>query len=63
MNVLELKPEEVVVIGDQLFTDVLGAKLAGLEVILVDPLVRYDPWNTRPLRWIERIVMRGVPRV
>ena len=63
MRVLELKPDEVVVIGDQLFTDVLGAKLAGLEVILVDPLVRYDPWNTRPLRWIERIVMRGVPRV
>jgi putative phosphatase len=63
MRVLELTPEEVVVIGDQLFTDVLGAKLAGLEVILVDPLVRYDPWNTRPLRWIERIVMRGVPRV
>jgi HAD superfamily phosphatase (TIGR01668 family) len=63
VKVLELEPEECVVIGDQLFTDVLGAKLAGLEVILVDPLVRYDPWNTRPLRWIERIVMRGVPRV
>jgi HAD superfamily phosphatase (TIGR01668 family) len=63
LNVLELKPEEAVVIGDQLFTDVLGAKLAGLEVILVDPLVRRDPWNTRPLRWLERLVMRGVPRV
>jgi HAD superfamily phosphatase (TIGR01668 family) len=63
VKVLELKPEECVVIGDQLFTDVLGAKLAGLEVILVDPLVRYDPWNTRPLRWLESIVMRGVPRV
>jgi putative phosphatase len=63
VKVLELTPKEVVVIGDQLFTDVLGAKLAGLEVILVDPLVRYDPWNTRPLRWIERIVLRGVPRV
>ena len=63
VKVLELEPQECVVIGDQLFTDVLGAKLAGLEVILVDPLVRYDPWNTRPLRWIERIVMRGVPRV
>ena len=49
-------------IGDQLFTDVLGAKLAGLEVILVEPLVRYDPWNTRPLRWLERILLRGVPR-
>jgi uncharacterized protein len=51
-----------IVIGDQLFTDVLGAKLAGLEVILVDPLIRRDPWNTRPLRWLERIVLRGVPR-
>ena len=63
LKVLELEPREAVVIGDQLFTDVLGAKLAGLEVILVDPLVRHDPWNTRPLRWIERAVMRGVPRV
>ncbi len=62
MNVLELRADEVVVIGDQLFTDVLGAKLAGLEVILVDPLVRHDPWNTRPLRWLERVLMRGVPR-
>jgi HAD superfamily phosphatase (TIGR01668 family) len=63
LHVLELPAAEVVVIGDQLFTDVLGAKLAGLEAILVDPLVRGDPWNTRPLRWLERIVMRGVPRV
>jgi hypothetical protein len=60
---LELSAAEAVVIGDQVFTDVLGAKLAGLEVILVDPLVRRDPWNTRPLRWLERLVMRGVPRV
>jgi HAD superfamily phosphatase (TIGR01668 family) len=63
LKVLELEPHEAVVIGDQLFTDVLGAKLAGLEVILVDPLVRHDPWNTLPLRWIESVVMRGVPRV
>ncbi len=62
LKILELDAHEAVVIGDQLFTDVLGAKLAGLEVILVDPLVRRDPWNTRPLRWIERLVMRGVPR-
>ncbi len=62
LNVLELKPAEAVVIGDQLFTDVLGAKLAGLEVILVEPLVRHDPLNTLPLRWLERIIMRGVPR-
>ena len=62
LNVLELSAAEAVVIGDQLFTDVLGAKLAGLEVILVEPLVRHDPLNTLPLRWLERIIMRGVPR-
>jgi HAD superfamily phosphatase (TIGR01668 family) len=62
LALLELPREQVVVIGDQLFTDVLGARLCGLKVILVEPLVRRDPWNTRPLRWIERLVLRGVPR-
>ena len=63
LRLLEIEREEAVVIGDQLFTDVLGARLAGLEVILVEPLVRHDPWNTLPLRWIERTILRGVPRV
>jgi HAD superfamily phosphatase (TIGR01668 family) len=63
LAVLALPAAEAIVIGDQLFTDVLGAKLAGLDVILVEPLIHRDPWNTRPLRWLERIVLRGVPRV
>jgi uncharacterized protein len=63
LAILELRREEVIVIGDQLFTDVLGGRLAGFEVVLVEPLVRRDPWSTRPLRWIERIMMRGVPRM
>lgn len=54
LGVLELPRERVVVIGDQFFTDVLGAKLCGLAVILVPPLVARDPWNTRPLRWLAR---------
>jgi HAD superfamily phosphatase (TIGR01668 family) len=59
---LRMTKDEVVVIGDQLFTDVLGAKLAGLKVILVDPLVRHDPWNTLPLRLMERLLLRDLPR-
>ena len=55
LGVLELPPGRVVVIGDQFFTDVLGAKLYGLAVILVPPLVGRDPWNTRPLRWLARL--------
>ncbi|HTW84282.1 MAG TPA: YqeG family HAD IIIA-type phosphatase [Candidatus Sulfotelmatobacter sp.] len=63
LDLLALERRHVVVIGDQLFTDVLGARWAGLDVILVDPLVRRDPWNTRPLRWLERALLRKVPRV
>lgn len=56
LGVLELPRERVVVIGDQFFTDVLGAKLFGLRVILVPPLVRHDPLNTLPLRLLERLL-------
>ncbi len=62
LELLALPREAVVVIGDQLFTDVLGAKLFGLRVILVDPLVKHDPWNTLPLRLLERWLLRDLPR-
>jgi HAD superfamily phosphatase (TIGR01668 family) len=63
LDVLGLDRSCVVVIGDQLFTDVLGAKLYGLRVILVDPLVVHDPLWTRPLRMAERGILRSFPRV
>jgi HAD superfamily phosphatase (TIGR01668 family) len=56
MTLLGLPPERVIVIGDQYFTDVLGAKLSGLAVILVPPLGGRDPWNTRPLRLLARLL-------
>ena len=62
LELLALPREKVVVIGDQLFTDILGARLFGVRAILVDPLVRSDPWNTRPLRWLEWWVLRGLPK-
>ncbi len=56
LGVLGLAREAVVVIGDQFFTDVLGAKFYGLSVILVPPLAARDPLNTRPLRWLARLL-------
>ncbi len=47
-----------VVIGDQLFTDVLGAKLLGLRTILTKPLVERDFPLTRVLRFLERTIAR-----
>jgi uncharacterized protein len=56
LELLELPRDRVVVIGDQFFTDVLGAKLLGLHAILVPPLGGRDPWNTRPLRILARLL-------
>ena len=62
LQLLDLTRESVIVIGDQLFADVLGARIFGLRVILVDPLVRHDPLNTLPLRLAERWLLRKFPR-
>ncbi len=45
---------EVLVVGDQLFTDVLGAHLAGLRVAMVPPLAERDLPHTLFMRRIER---------
>jgi HAD superfamily phosphatase (TIGR01668 family) len=52
-----------IVVGDQLFTDVLGAKLCGLRAILTHPLDAHDWHGTRVLRFFERLVLgRRRPR-
>ena len=38
METLGRRPEETLMVGDQIFTDVLGAKRAGLRVVLVEPI-------------------------
>jgi HAD superfamily phosphatase (TIGR01668 family) len=43
-----------IVIGDQLFTDVLGARLSGLRAILTNPIEPHDWLGTRVLRFLER---------
>jgi HAD superfamily phosphatase (TIGR01668 family) len=53
---------QTVVIGDQLFTDVLGAKLLGLHAVLTQPLVPKDFPLTRVLRLMERVFFARAPR-
>ncbi|MGI6709913.1 MAG: YqeG family HAD IIIA-type phosphatase [Bacilli bacterium] len=46
---------EIVVIGDQLMTDVWGAKRLKLDAILVKPIKKStEKWYTRVLRFFER---------
>lgn len=48
--------KEVVIIGDQLFTDVLMANLAGVYSIKVKPVSKEEMWFTKILRIAERFV-------
>jgi len=57
MATLDVRPHEVAVIGDQLFTDVLGGKLLGATTVLVEPLSRTDLPHTLLLRLIERRIL------
>ncbi|MFD1038553.1 YqeG family HAD IIIA-type phosphatase [Virgibacillus byunsanensis] len=54
---MKLKKEEIVVIGDQILTDVLGGNIAGFHTILVVPIVQTDGKITRINRKIERRIL------
>lgn len=57
-----LNKEEIVVIGDQLLTDVLGGNFAGFHTILVVPIVETDGKITRLNRMIERRILNWMRR-
>ena len=54
MRRLGTTPETTAVIGDQVFTDILGANLLGIETILVEPFLFREFIGTRFVRLIER---------
>lgn len=58
-----INKSEVVVIGDQLMTDVWGAKRLKLDVILVKPIKKAtEKWYTRVLRFFEKKVLLKIKK-
>lgn len=56
---LDVPAGRVGMVGDQLFTDILGARRAGLRTVLVRPLSRGGLPHTRALRGVEAWLLRG----
>lgn len=56
VELMGLKPEQVAVIGDQLLTDILGARRTGLHAILVDRISDREFIVTKFNRLVERII-------
>ncbi|HHT64889.1 MAG: YqeG family HAD IIIA-type phosphatase [Caldicoprobacterales bacterium] len=48
--------QDTLVIGDQIFTDILGGNRAGMFTILVDPIDKREFIGTRLTRLMERLV-------
>lgn len=55
---LEIPNENIAAIGDQIFTDVIGANRSKMFSILVKPLAEKDLWMTRVKRPIENLVIK-----
>lgn len=49
---------ETAIIGDQLFTDVLGGNRVGIRTVLVAPISEVDLIHTKGLRIVERILLK-----
>jgi uncharacterized protein len=59
LKILETKPFETALIGDQIFTDILGGNRLGLTTILVEPIDRsYEFFTTKLLRYLEKVVFK-----
>lgn len=60
LKILNAKPNETALIGDQIFTDILGGKRAGLYTILVKPLSKEEFGWTRLMRRAERHFLKRI---
>ena len=57
-KIMNIEPTKIAVVGDQIFTDVLGANRMGMFSILVDPIEEKDIWITKLKRPIEEYIKK-----
>ncbi len=53
-----LSPGEVCLIGDQIFTDIIGGNVKGVQTVLVEPYEPERKWSFRLRRRLERPLIR-----
>lgn len=51
---LRVKPQECVIIGDQIFTDIVGANLCGMKSVLLSPIEPEEGFTFKVRRHFER---------
>ena len=59
---LQLPPENIAVVGDQIFTDIIGGNRCKMKTILIDSLEKKDFWYTAWKRPIEDNIKRKIAK-
>lgn len=62
MKIHDVQPNQTAILGDQLFTDILGGNLAGLYTILTKPISEKDKLMTVMNRKMEQLVFKELKR-
>ena len=61
-NILNINPESIAVVGDQIFTDVIGGNRCNMFTILVDPVDKKDYWYTAWKRPLENKLKQKITK-
>lgn len=62
LALLGTPPEKTAVIGDQIFTDILGGNRMRLYTVLINPMSKVELTTTRVVRRVERRVLARLHR-
>ena len=55
---MNLPVQDIAVVGDQIYTDIVGGNLKGMFTILVQPMLLENGWTFRVRRNLETIHIR-----
>ncbi|HZJ57989.1 MAG TPA: YqeG family HAD IIIA-type phosphatase [Clostridia bacterium] len=58
LGYIDGRPQNTIMIGDQIFTDIWGGNLTGLYTILVNPISTREFWGTKFNRFLERVLAK-----
>lgn len=59
-KMLNKKSKQVLVVGDQIFTDILGANFANMKSVLLDPVKQEKGIGFQLKRWLEKPIRKKI---
>ena len=58
MKRYSLKRKNTAIVGDQIFTDILGGNLVGIKTVLLTPIKLEDGWSFKLRRRLEKLIFK-----